>query len=126
MNVLRTQIPRGVVLLVLCLLASFANAQRNLDPTRFEDTILAFEAQDKTSRPAEGAILLTGSSSIARWNDQAEAALAPLSVIPRGFGGSVMADVLHYLDRVAWPISRARFSSMRATMILLTIYLKRQ
>ena len=44
---------------------------------------------------------MTGSSSIARWNDQAAAALAPLTVIPRGFGGSVMNDVLHYLDRVA-------------------------
>ncbi|MEQ9565373.1 MAG: GDSL-type esterase/lipase family protein, partial [Pseudomonadales bacterium] len=28
-------------------------------------------------------------------------ALAPLTVIPRGFGGSVMNDVLYYLDRVA-------------------------
>ncbi len=84
----------------LIVLASIANAQ-NLDPTRFENTILAFEASDAKSQPAEGAILLTGSSSIARWNDQAAAALAPLSVIPRGFGGSVMGDVLHYLDRVA-------------------------
>lgn len=92
---------RGALILMLCLLASFANAQRNLDPTRYESTIQAFEAQDKASMPAEGAILLTGSSSIARWNDQAAAALAPLSVIPRGFGGSVMGDVLHYLDRVA-------------------------
>ena len=81
-------------------LTSIANAQ-NLDPTRYENTILDFEASDAKSPPAEGAILLTGSSSITRWNDQAEAALAPLSVIPRGFGGSVMGDVLHYLDRVA-------------------------
>jgi lysophospholipase L1-like esterase len=44
--------------------------------------------------------VLTGSSSIARWNNQARAALAPLTVIPRGFGGSVMHDLLHYLDRV--------------------------
>lgn len=92
---------RGALLLILCLLASFANAQRNLDPTRFENAIQAFEAQDEVSMPAEGAILLTGSSSIARWNKQSVAALAPLSVIPRGFGGSVMGDVLHYLDRVA-------------------------
>ncbi len=92
---------QSTALVCLCLLASLANAQREIDPTRFEDAILAFEAQDKISPPAEGAILLTGSSSIARWNDQAKAALAPLSVIPRGFGGSVMEDVLYYLDRVA-------------------------
>ena len=84
----------------LSVLASLAGAQ-NLDPNRYEEAIRAFEAADARSRPAEGAILLTGSSSIARWNGQAEAALAPLSVIPRGFGGSVMGDVLHYLDRVA-------------------------
>ena len=89
-----------VLLLVLSATASLAGAQ-NLDPTRFENTILGFEANDMKSPPLEGAILLTGSSSIARWNDQAEAALAPLSVIPRGFGGSVMGDLLHYLDRVA-------------------------
>lgn len=89
-----------LMVLTLAFMASLVSAQ-NLDPTRFEDNILAFEAEDAKSQPAEGAILLTGSSSIARWNDQAEAALAPLSVIPRGFGGSVMGDVLHYLDRVA-------------------------
>ena len=82
------------LLLGLAALASIATAQ-DLDPTRFENTILGFEASDMPSRrQLEGAILLTGSSSIARWNDQAEAALAPLSVIPRGFGGSVMGDVL--------------------------------
>jgi lysophospholipase L1-like esterase len=71
------------------------------DPARFEDAILAFEQQDRLEPPPTGAIVLTGSSSIARWNDQAAEALAPLTVIPRGFGGSVMHDVLHYLDRVA-------------------------
>jgi lysophospholipase L1-like esterase len=71
------------------------------DPQRFESAIQEFEQQDQVQRPPEGAIVLTGSSSIARWNFQAKAALAPLTVIPRGFGGSVMHDLLHYLDRVA-------------------------
>tara|TARA_Y100000385_G_scaffold266566_1_gene301859 strand:+ start:8111 stop:8821 length:711 start_codon:yes stop_codon:yes gene_type:complete len=78
----------------------FVNGQ-NLDPNRFEETIRAFEREDALNNPPENAIVLTGSSSIARWNDNAEIALAPLTVIPRGFGGSVMGDVLHYLDRVA-------------------------
>jgi len=75
-------------------------AQQLPDPERYEATILGFEEQDRLNPPPEGAIVLTGSSSIARWNDKAQAALAPLTVIPRGFGGSIMNDVLHYLDRI--------------------------
>lgn len=60
--------------------------------------MVAWESLDRMVAPPANAIVLTGSSSIARWNDQAGAALAPLTVIPRGFGGSVMGDVLHHLD----------------------------
>jgi lysophospholipase L1-like esterase len=88
-------------LLISTFVLSAADAQQLPDPERFENAILQFEKQDQMSPPPVGAIVLTGSSSIARWNDQAAEALAPLTVIPRGFGGSVMNDVLHYLDRVA-------------------------
>ena len=94
-------IHRVLLSVSLLLLGAQVVAQQNLDPTRFEETIQEFEAEDKLHAPPVGAILLTGSSSIARWNDQAAAALAPLTVIARGFGGSVMGDVVHYLDRVA-------------------------
>lgn len=77
------------------------SAQELPDPTRYEDAILKFEEQDKLSPPPANAIVLTGSSSIMYWNEEAPADLAPLTVIPRGFGGTVMNDVLHYLDRVA-------------------------
>ena len=75
-------------------------AQDLPDPARFEAEIQRFEAQDKDNPPPRGAIVLTGSSSITRWNDRSVKDLAPLTIIPRGFGGSVMNDVLHYVDRV--------------------------
>ena len=92
---------RVVVLLSFVAAATELRAQRFPAPGQFEDEIRSFEESDRVSPPPEGAILLTGCSSIARWNNQAQAALAPLTVIPRGFGGSVMYDVFHYLDRVA-------------------------
>ncbi|HMA12238.1 MAG TPA: GDSL-type esterase/lipase family protein [Steroidobacteraceae bacterium] len=89
-------------LTLLCLTcATGTQAQDYPDPRRFESEILQFETQDRRQMPPEGAIVLTGSSSIARWNNQAREALAPLTVIPRGFGGSIMHDLLYYLDRVA-------------------------
>jgi len=91
---------RALLLLMALAGATAATAQDLPDPTRFEDAIQRFEQADRESPPPANAILLTGSSSIMYWNEEAPADLAPLTVIPRGFGGSVMNDVLYYLDRV--------------------------
>jgi hypothetical protein len=57
----------GFVTMVLCLVSLSALAQRVIDPAQFESAIMAFEMQDEISMPAAGGIVLTGSSSIARW-----------------------------------------------------------
>ena len=95
--------PRASAAWILALagiLPAVLSAQEPADPARFEETIAAWEAEDRLNPPPPNAILITGSSSITRWNHEMEADLAPLTVIPRGFGGSRMADVLHYVDRV--------------------------
>ena len=76
-------------------------AQRGTDPGIWDEAMRRFAEIDRRDPPELGSIVLTGSSSIARWNDQAADALAPLTVISRGFGGSVMNDVLFHLDQVA-------------------------
>jgi len=93
-------VPAVAAVLLVVGLVSTAAAQRTSDPSRWADAIAAFDA-DAASRPS-GAIVLTGSSSFALWRTMEED-LRPLTVIPRGFGGSTMADVLRHVDRLVLP-----------------------
>jgi lysophospholipase L1-like esterase len=94
----------SLVLALALLTVVPASSQQELpiDPLRFTDEIRAFEAADRLSMPPAGGVVLTGSSSIRRWQSIKED-LAPLTVVPRGFGGSTMADLLYYLDRIVLP-----------------------
>lgn len=69
-------------------------------PDRFEKSIKQFEAEDSKKMPPEGAVVVTGSSSVRMWHSRIRKDLAPLTVIPRGFGGSNMNDLLHFSDRM--------------------------
>ncbi|MDP6848266.1 MAG: SGNH/GDSL hydrolase family protein, partial [Kiritimatiellia bacterium] len=73
------------------------------DPKRFEKDIQRFEAEDKKNPPPQGAIACVGSSSMRGWHKTIKDDLAPLTLIPRGFGGSNMNDALHYADRILLP-----------------------
>ncbi len=74
------------------------------DPeTRFGKAIAEFEAQDAVAFPPAGAVLGIGSSSMRGWHRTIAGDLAPLVVIPRGFGGSNMNDVVHFMDRIVLP-----------------------
>lgn len=73
------------------------------NPARFEKAIARYEAQDKKTPPPAGAVVCIGSSSMGGWHRTIKKDLAPLTVIPRGFGGSNMNDALHYADRIVIP-----------------------
>lgn len=72
-------------------------------PKHFEKDIKKFEVSDKTQYPPKDAIVCIGSSSMRDWHETIHTDLAPLTVIPRGFGGSNMNDALHYADRIILP-----------------------
>lgn len=73
------------------------------DPGRYEETIQGFENSDKEQAPPRDAIVCIGSSSMRGWHQDMDEDLKPLTVIPRGFGGSNMNDALHYADRIVLP-----------------------
>lgn len=77
-----------------------AQRTRTRGPARYERTVQRFEDQDAITPPPANAIVITGSSSIERWHPRIQQDLAPLTIIPRGFSGSTMADLLYYVDRL--------------------------
>jgi hypothetical protein len=75
----------------------------------FENAIQNFEKEDKKNFPASNAIVCIGSSSMRFWHPTIEKDLAPLTIIPRGFGGSDLKDALIFVDRIVTPINRERW-----------------
>lgn len=93
----------GLLCLAIFLRANFLlAAEKNDDPRRFEEAIVAFETADKTNPPPHGAILFIGSSSIRRWTTLAQD-FPEHKVINRGFGGSHLGDSVFYADRIVIP-----------------------
>jgi lysophospholipase L1-like esterase len=72
------------------------------DPQAWEASIHRFEARERLQPSPADAILFTGSSSITFWSTLAQD-MAPLLALNRGFGGSRMADVVHYAEQIALP-----------------------
>ena len=68
-------------------------------PERFAKEIDAFDAADAQSPPAKGGIVFTGSSSIRLLNIPEVFPELKDSALNRGFGGSHISDVNHYLER---------------------------
>lgn len=78
-----------------------AKPKPNLDPTRWQKDIDAFLAQDKKNPPPPNPVLFVGSSSIRLW--KLDHSFPFHATINRGFGGSHMADSLHYADKIILP-----------------------
>jgi lysophospholipase L1-like esterase len=88
-----------LLLLALLNVACQGPGSGDEDPRRFEPEIRAFEAHDRAAIPPPGGIVFVGSSSIKNWVDVAKD-FPGRPVLNRGFGGSTLADVRYYEDRV--------------------------
>ena len=69
---------------------------------KWERDIQKFEEADKKEMPVKGGNLFVGSSSIRLWTNLADA-FPKKKIVQRGFGGSTMADLLHFADRIVLP-----------------------
>jgi lysophospholipase L1-like esterase len=69
-------------------------------PARFESEIAAFEKWDRQNSVPRNPILFVGSSTIRLW--PTADAFPGLPVINRGFGGSTIADVSYFADRIVF------------------------
>lgn len=95
---------KGIVLVVLALLAAgvglgsaYLAGMRSAE--FWESAIIEFEEADRERPPRPGAIVFTGSSSIRAWSSL-EKDMHPLRVLNRGFGGSHIAHVNHFAQRI--------------------------
>ena len=78
--------------------AIYPRPQAARDPERYRKDIEAFKEFDSKNAPPQKAALFVGSSTIMKW--KTADAFPTLSVINRGFGGSVLGDVLYFYNDV--------------------------
>lgn len=95
-----------IVCFSLVSLLPLTNVSRAADDpspsAKWEKDIQTFEAADQASPPPKGAVLFVGASSIRLWKTLADD-FSNYQVINRGFGGSQIADSLHFADRIVIP-----------------------
>src|SRR4051812_3315650 len=90
---------RAGLLSLVALALSSARAQPAATENRFEETVLAYEAADRTEPPPRGAILLAGDSQFFRWKTVHED-LPGYTIINRGIDSFQFSDLLHYFERL--------------------------
>jgi lysophospholipase L1-like esterase len=97
---LRNQTTKLFVFFILAifLLLSEVLAQE-IEQNYWEEAIQKFEANDKLNPPQKGSVLFVGSSSIRMWKSLSED-FPFTNVLNRGFGGSQMSDLRHFVYRI--------------------------
>jgi lysophospholipase L1-like esterase len=76
--------------------------QKSHELSMWERSVVGFELKDRASPPRPGGIVFTGSSTVRFWKSL-EGDMAPLGVVNRGFGGSLVRHVTHYFARIIVP-----------------------
>src|SRR5207253_773152 len=87
---------RAMFLISLCLFVQ-PEPPKKPDFSRWEKAIQAFEKQDQAKAPPQNPIVFTGSSTIVGW--KLPRSFPMLDAINRGFGGSQLADAVHFAPR---------------------------
>ena len=93
---------RSTLFVLLAFLTAPLWADDKSPSVRWERDIQAFEAADKENPPPKQAALFVGASGIRLWTSL-EKDFPKHHVINRGFGGSQIADVTHFADRIVLP-----------------------
>lgn len=85
----------------LCWAVSTTSVLAAEGANKFEPDIVKFEKQDAEMPPAKGGNLFVGSSSVRMW--KLKESFPEHECLNRGFGGSQLSDVVHYVDRIVIP-----------------------
>lgn len=89
-------------LIALAFIVAPLCAEDKSPSAKWEKDIQAFEAMDQKSPPPQGGVLFVGASGIRLWTSL-EKDFPNHQVINRGFGGSQIADVTYFADRIVVP-----------------------
>lgn len=90
----------GVLWLLILVVFATVSVAKEIDKAPFASEIAAFEKWDHQNAVPRDAILFVGSSTIRMW--QTADAFPDLPIVNRGFGGSTVADVNLYADRIVF------------------------
>jgi hypothetical protein len=109
-----------LLLAFLLAVTGFAADKPAFSSAKYDKDIAAFEAADKATPPPQGALLLSGASTLRLWKTAA-ARFRPDPLINRGFGGSKTTEVLGYMDRITLPYHPRVVVSIAAAMISMPV-----